>query len=573
MKSHVYSGSAGGESRTLFGLTALLPALMVLFLITSSPAAAAEDLPNIVVIVVDALRPDHLGCYGYDRPTSPNIDELATSAVRFETAITQAPWTKGSLASILTSRYPFQHEVTDPAAVMPEGLVTLPELLASKGYRSMFVVNMIGLAGRFGVLGGFDEVTEAEKHERNAVQTTDDAIAMMKASTEPYFIIVHYSDTHAPYQPPMPYVDLVGEGLNFDELIQIGRGDSDVAERARKVKRKLFYDGCIRYVDDQVGRIMDFLRGSGPPGRAVIVVTAGHGEALGERGVFGHGAGAYDDVVKVPLIVALPLRYGRIQTIRDQVRLFDLFPTFLEIAGIHDFEPGEATSLLPLVQTGKRNAAPGSLLPADVALCDCTDREVPGKIALRTGEWKLIVEPLTQLVEVYDLKNDPGETINARGGGSSMTDSLFSLLTRVPSAHPRGWRMALTGSETGREFRARVSLDRGARFSSVGKLVRIDRNLSITVAEDSRSFDLEASAGTWQMVLFDVEPEDAPVRFEITAEGDRPPRFASMGRSGKMPMQVPVALKTGDALGLPEDFESTRLSKQQGAFIWWLPGE
>ena len=133
--------------------------------------------------------------------------------------------------------------------------------------------------------------------------------------------------------------------------------------------------------------------------------------------------------------------------------------------------------------------------------------------------------------------------------------------------------MALTGGEAGRDFAARISLSDGARFRSVGRLARIEKNLSVTLAGDSTAFELEASVGGWQMVLFDVEPGDAPVSFEIRAAGERPPASGSVGRTGTMSLGAPVTLKTEDARGLPRDFESTRLSKEQGAFVWWFPGD
>jgi choline-sulfatase len=572
MRPYISWRGAAVETLRCFTLGRVLTALVTVLL--SVTFSLADDRPpNVVIIVVDALRPDHLGCYGYGRPTSPHIDEIAASGVRFETAITQAPWTKGSFSTILTSRYPFQHGVTNWSAVMPDTLVTLPEILASKGYHTMFVINMIGMTGRFGVLRGFDEVSEAEKYERNAVQTTEDATAMMQAAPEPYFLIIHYYDAHAPYHPPMAYVDRVSGDLDVNKLIQDGRGDSDAARKARTEKKILFYDGCIRYVDDEIARLVEFLRESGTYDNTVLVVIADHGEALGDRDIFGHGAEAYDDVAKVPLVLGWPARFSGGRTVKEQVRLFDLHPTVLEIAGIDDYPPGEAVSLLPLLENGVREAAPGSFLPADVAMCDCTNREVPGKIALRTSQWKLIIEPLTQLVELYNLKDDPGETVNVWGGGVPMGDSLLALVSRVPASHPEGWRVALTSGETGRDFAARVGLASGARFRSVGRLARIEKNLSVTLADDSTSFDLETSVGGWQMVLFSVEPGDAAVSFEIMAAGEGAPVSGSVGRAGSMPLGVPVTLRAQDAAGLPRDFESARLSDKQGAFVWWFPGD
>jgi arylsulfatase A-like enzyme len=498
------------------------------------------------------------------------MDALADQGVVFETVITQAPWTKGSFASILTSLYPFQHGVLDWAAVMPDSLVTLPELLEQNGYNTMFVANMIGLAGRFNVLKGFSEVSEAGKFERDGRITTDDAIELMRASPEPYFIVVHYYDAHAPYRPPLKYLDLVASQTERDGLVSVRPGELGPAEAAQR--KILNYDGCIRFADHCISRLVNFIDETGSWEQTVFMVTADHGEALGEHGVFGHGAEAYDDVLKVPLIITYPEAFPGPKRVDAQVRLLDLHPTILEIAQVPDRQCGEGVSLVPLVYGHGREARPGSFLPLDVALCDCTNRGAPGKLALRTEVWKIVLEPLTSLVELYNLTEDPAEDMNLWEAGRAMGDSLHNLLSAIPGSHPGGWRLAFTAGEGGASYRARVALPENGRFTGVGVLARILKNIEVEMESDSTAFDVRAKVGGIHVVHFETQPRNARLDIEIQVDESTPVDSVFTGPTMLKPVGEVISVRPADAYGLPQAFESRRLADLPGIFIWWLPG-
>ena len=277
-------GSTGEIHMNAIGKVTIV---LLLALALSGPARPQEAPgPNVLLIIVDALRPDHLGCYGYVRPTSPVIDGLSAQGVLFETAIAQAPWTKGSLSSMFTSLYPFQHGATNWAAVLADSFVTLPEILSRSGYSTLSVINMVGMTGRFGVLQGFDSVSAGDKYERNAVQTTDDAIDLIRDATLPFFMVVHYYDVHAPYRPPLKYVDKVASRLDLNRYISSG-SSRQIGSEDTEHRMLLSYDGCIRYVDESVGSLLGFLEDAGIGDDTIIVLTADHGEAHGEHGVVG----------------------------------------------------------------------------------------------------------------------------------------------------------------------------------------------------------------------------------------------------------------------------------------------
>ena len=139
-----------------------------------------RELPNIIVLVLDATRPDHLGCYGYSHSTSPNIDSLAATGLRFENVITQALWTKASFASMLTSLACFQRGITDWTSVLPDTFILLPEILAEGGYATAWVINMVGMDGRFGILRGFQHQSATGKYDRNVTATTDEVVELIR---------------------------------------------------------------------------------------------------------------------------------------------------------------------------------------------------------------------------------------------------------------------------------------------------------------------------------------------------------------------------------------------------------
>lgn len=406
-------------------------AASALLALCCAPASDKTPRPNIIFIVIDALRADHLGCYGYPRPTSPVIDSLAASGALFETAITQAPWTKSSFSSFLTSLYPFQHGVEDWAAVMPDSIVTLPEVLSNHGYSTVCVINMLGMGGRFGVLRGFDEVSESGKTPRDARVATDDAIAYLRQVQGPFFMLLHYFDVHQPYAPKRDYVDIVNIDTDLDPFGNRGilaRNKDGLPPKKAIAKTKILYDGCIRYVDDSLARLFGILDEVGIADNTIIIVTADHGEAFWEHGVDTHGSTVYDEVLKVPLIIAWPGRFDTSRRVTSQVRLIDLFPTLLEMAGASYDGHMEGVSLLPYIQGGQIDSA-GRLLPSHVAYAGNGQVKPPEVRCLRTLDLKVIVDPSGSEVQAYNLVEDPGETVNVSVSEIEEASALLSLLS------------------------------------------------------------------------------------------------------------------------------------------------
>ena len=572
----------GGPEVIWAGVAIFLLGGLAAYMTTGLPRQVASEpaQPNIVLLVVDALRPDHLGCYGYERPTSPVIDRLADDGVVFETAVSSAPWTKASFSSMLTSLHPFQHGVTDWFSVMPDSPATLPEVLARHGYSTACVMNTPALSGRFRILKGFEEVVVTEKVDRDAFKTSADAIEIIKRSEEPLFLMVHYSDVHRPYRPPWRYVDLVesdSRGRPFDQrtgetVPSAGAPAPGTPSELELARDMLAYDACVRLADDGIATILDYLGEAGIRGRTMVVVTSDHGEAFWEHGTVTHASSVYDEEIRVPLIMNYPRLLTGPTRIAEQVRHIDLLPTFLEITGLTDAEHREGVSLVDLVNTGVRGDHTGGFLPAGVALCECTRPRAPATRCIRTAGWKLIAESLTGLWELYDLRNDPGETVNLSGTGLAVEDSLLAMIRDVPGIRIGGWRIGLTGAGPETVFRVEVVVPQGAKFSDVRRFAT-KADISVDMRGDSTGFSFEATGEDLNPLLFETEPRESRVRFKVSAAGDDIPSKAYAGPSKTIPLDEEVVLASDQAFGLPEDFRDARVSGRPGAYIWWFPGE
>lgn len=539
-------------------LAVLLAALLAVVSVSSVAWSKEAARPNIVLIVSDALRPDFLGCYGYPLPVSPNIDSLATAGVLFETAVSHAPWTKTSFSSIFTSLYPFQHGVTDWECAMPDSVATLAEILRARGYNTLAVINMLGLTGESKVTKGFAKVSEANQRDRDAVATTDAAVELIKGSREPFFIVIHYFDTHWPYRH--------GSGIR---PAQSGDQADDTKQR---------YAACIEYVDESVGRLVAFLRQEGTLENSALFITADHGDAFMEHGRVSHGNYLYDEEVRVPLIINFPARYPGGRRITEQVRHIDLLPTMVELAGATDRGHREGVSLDRLAREGSRGSEPSArqgaaqLLPPDYTLCEIDLSRAPWSKCVRTNGWKLIIEPPTSDVQLYDLKKDPGEKTNLWGTGLPMGDTLLAMINRVPGTAIRGWRLAYNGATANGELIATIRVQGGGRIAAA-EAAAGEALLAFVLSADSSALAVRITPQNPQMLIFDVDPASSPLTVEVTGSGENLPSTVHVGAVGERPLNTPLALTSEGALGLPRAFRRDAGQAESQVFVWYLPGD
>jgi choline-sulfatase len=348
--------------------------------------------PDVVLVTIDTLRADHLGCYGYGPARTPTLDGLAARGVRFATAVAHVPLTGPSHASILTSRTPLGHGMRDNGSyVLPPSVRSVAQGFEDAGYRTGAFVSGFPLKRRFGLDRGFDtyddqlprgkDARRTAYVERTADRTTDAALRWLDAPSDPasppFFLWVHYFDPHAPYEAPAEYT--VGAASPYDGEITFV--DAELARLLRKVEEK-----------------------SG--GDALVLVTADHGESLGEHGEDTHGIFVYDSTIRVPFLLAGPgVPAGRVS--ETMARGIDVAPTLLDYAGLADAGM-EGRSL--------RRAASGERLPDEPAYSESLHPQLQygwaPLHAWRTTRFKFIEAPRSEL---YDLRADPGETHDLSG--------------------------------------------------------------------------------------------------------------------------------------------------------------
>lgn len=310
----------------------------------------ATDSTNVLLITVDTLRGDHLGLYGYGRSTSPRLDLLARQGRVFERAFSHAPVTGSAIASIMTGRLPRQTRTFGNDSLERRS-VTLAETLRNAGYRTGAVVSNFVLLARKGFSDGFEDydhrLEEKELNrgapERSASRTTAAALTWLRsARRRPFFLWVHYQDPHGPYTPPSPYSEMFAADAAGGPTLPVGptlgSRRSIPAYQVLGARREAAYyvsqyDGEIRFLDEALGSLFDGLEALDLRRRTLIVLTADHGEGMGENDYyFAHGEHLFPGLLRIPLVLwheALPA--GRSSKV---VQHIDIAPTVLRVAGI-----------------------------------------------------------------------------------------------------------------------------------------------------------------------------------------------------------------------------------------------
>jgi arylsulfatase A-like enzyme/Flp pilus assembly protein TadD len=369
---------------------------------------------SVLLVTIDTLRADHVGAYGYAAARTPTLDRLAATGVRFEQAVSPAPITLVSHASLLTGKIPPRHGVRDNGAYrLRDEHVTLPERLHQAGFATGAFVGAYVLDASFDLDQGFevyDDRMTGERSasigyaERSAAAVADAASAWIRElpPEQPFFAWIHFYDPHANYTPPP------GFAAAFP-----GRP----------------YDAEIAYTDFQLGRLLEAL--ASPPRRAetLVVVTSDHGESLGEHGEPTHTHFVYDATQRVPLILSGP-GVPRGAVVATQVRLIDVAPTVLDLVRLPPLEAAQGVSLVPVMRSGAAS-------PADAYVETLATRNLGWSplAGLRSGGWKYIRAPRPEL---YELSEDPGELVNRiserPNEAARLREKLDAMLHETPAS-------------------------------------------------------------------------------------------------------------------------------------------
>ena len=419
--------------RTYYALAGALLAVAVLSQFEIRPPSRPEgreaelaglrtrDDVNLLFILVDALRADRLHAYGYARETSPWMDDLARSGVRFAEVLSQSSWTKCSMASLWTATYPVRNGILRWGDAMPEGTPLPAEHLRDAGFRTVGIFRNGWVSANFGFAQGFQSYIRPvpsvspqaahspRLHERLKGSDEDATVAALEFlrtyGDERFLLYLHYMDVHQ-------YTYTEASAL-------FGASYSDA------------YDNAIRWTDQNIGVLLQELDQLGLRKRTLVVLAADHGEEFLEHGREGHAKSLYREVVEVPWIVSFPFRLEPGAVVETTVENVDIWPTLLDLLGVPALPAADGRSRVPLIEAALRNApGPDRDAPAFAQLEEywgMPEKPVRPLVSVTEGDYRLILvggSGEREGVELFDHRVDPGEKTNVAADHPEITARL-----------------------------------------------------------------------------------------------------------------------------------------------------
>jgi arylsulfatase A-like enzyme len=431
-------------SETTIRTTATLAAALLLALTATErlkllPGSDAGSRPNVLLIVLDTVRADRLSSYGYDQPTTPELDSFSDGAIRFSNFYSTSSWTVPSHASLFTGLYPIRHGATQENLSLKNEFATLAETLGNAGYQTFAASQNPFVSDTVNLAQGFDEFAPlwrdfikpdgSIRHARRDGHLVNNAFeAYLERSNreEPFFAFLNYIDAHLPTAPPEPYLSkFLRPGTNIDDALRIGRerwsgyySGKEASAQDLEVLSDL-YNAELAYMSYQLKELFDRLREDGRFDNTLIVVTSDHGEQLGDHEHLGHMFSLYNTTVRVPLIIRLPgnAAQGRVDDRLGQ--LVDLYPTIMRIADV-DYADStiHGVDLMSSSSDAQRDFVFSEYYYPSQALAmygedehDSLSKYRRRLRAIEADGMRLIWSSLGDH-ELFDLQNDPGETTN-----------------------------------------------------------------------------------------------------------------------------------------------------------------
>lgn len=406
---------------------------------------AAARPANLVVLILDAARPDHFGCYGADRPTTPYIDALAKESVVFPEVVALAPYTLCSVPTMATGLSFLEHGVVSRGQSLSNKAMTLAELLLEAGYRTAAFSATPNNSIKLGMEQGYQTFEEAWKGVKRGpaldphrLVTLAETWLKEQPQDRPYHLLVHMVPPHEPYEPGPDFdrfsdPNYEGPADGTRTFIDLFNTNNQGLTREDLDQTRALYDGNLLKADDAVGQLLKTLKTRSDWDRTAVLVTSDHGEALGEHGKIGHNSQVYEEMVRVPFILRLPdgIDAPNVDLAAQPASLADLAPTLAALAG----------------QRFKNTVTGRNLLSETVgrprAMVIRTANEHP-VFGVRTPRWKLLVRTPTEL-ELFDLSADPAERTDCAQDHPIVAAGLRQILMTRLAAEP----LFTTGDEEG----------------------------------------------------------------------------------------------------------------------------
>ena len=416
--------------------------------------------PNVFFVVLDAVRPDHLSCYGYPRKTSPNIDKIAEEGVLFENAFSTSAWSPPSHTSMFTGMYPSHHGVLGENLYPSKENQNIIEIFKSKGYQTLGICPNYFISPIFGFHHGFNKfVAESlhlellKKHFWDFIifgfetdpraliyrwtyhaiifQEIKKWITLSRKKNKPFFIFINYFDAHLPHHPPQPFREKFGKTSNknvdlkkIEECINKRFGFPYIAKEVEITKEewnvvKSRYDAEIAYIDFFLGKVLNYLKKHGFFDNTFILITSDHGENLGDHQLAGHAFCLYDTLIHVPLIISFPKYTSPGKRISNIISTVDIFPTLISILNIEKKDGIDGKNLIPFEERIYHEYILAEYGPP-IAQIENMKRHCPNFNStiynknwrcIRSADFKYIVASDGK-EEGYNLKNDAKESKN-----------------------------------------------------------------------------------------------------------------------------------------------------------------
>jgi arylsulfatase len=399
---------------------------------SSAPGERPVERPNVILLLIDALRADHLGAYGYERDTSPNLDALAERGVRFTSAVSPSSATRVSMASLWTGAFPSRHQVASRVKALPERFVTAAELAKQAGYRTAAFCPNPNLDRSYGHAQGWDVYVDRALRPRRgwgpawwrfetAKRIHELALRFLDMDPDsPFLLWLHYRDVHGPYVPPPDYLG----HFRSDTRRPLGPEERErrhryltLADDRNDLRHYIDrYDDEIRYTDDQIGEFLAALESRGLLEDTFVIVASDHGEEFLDHGGWNHGETLFEEMLHVPLIIVGPGLEARIE--ERPVSTLSLYAT---IAGWIGAEAPAHDG----VDLGALLRGESIDLPAPVYAERVRWQGEPQRV-VRAGRWKAILDRPDEPIRLFDLERDPGEVRDQAGEEVSVRDRMQS---------------------------------------------------------------------------------------------------------------------------------------------------
>ncbi len=538
--------------------------------------------PAVLIFLIDALRQDHLGCYGYPLDTSPNIDAFAKDAVRLRGVTPSTSWTRASVATLFTSTYPSVHGAEDRPDMLRENLPSLAVQLGLGGLETHCFMTNRNCIPVWGFGNDFHRFRDADTE--HWVSSDDAAVVDLTIDTvqdvagRPWYAYVHTMGPHEPYTPPEPFKERFNRALYAER-------DEDPAHR----EALALYDGEIAYTDSQFGRLIAVIKEQGLYDNALIIVMADHGEEFWDHGGTGHGKTLYEEQLRIPFLVKLPGNACAGEVRDGLAEMVDVAPTVVEAFGFEQDPRFQGVSMLGLL---RGDASGKAMACASLSLENALQR------AAKSLAYKYIDDIVAKRVSWFDLAADPGETAPldaAPEKAPPLAQYALSMAMRgaaglhVLVIHDTAVARRVTGTiraATAESFELRyppalqqAALANGTfEFSltmpaqspeatvppSWEKVTKVDPFQNFWFAER------EALSDSAHVILR-IAPGDA-IRLTIQADGEPiPPERVHVGAQAEHVALENLERRAESFAAGPGAFDSSTLSREFGVYVWYVP--